>query len=119
MNARFVKPLDEEMVLEQARDKRLIVTLEEGALAGGFGEAVMAVIEKNKGTKVYLRDIPVRALGVPDRFIDHGKREVLLDTLGLSVQKIKEEVLRFVGYVRVPSAPGGVQAVKIHGKSIH
>ena len=89
VNARFVKPLDEALFLELAKGKQWIVTVEEGVLAGGFGSAVIEFFEKHERP-------PIQALGLPDRFIEHGKRESLLDSLGLSAQKIKDVVLRLV-----------------------
>ena len=89
VNARFAKPIDETTILQLSRDKKLIITLEEGSLIGGFGEAVMEFLGGQKGT------FPkVKMFGIPDRFIDHGKRESLLDDVGLSVSKILEEILK-------------------------
>ena len=73
------------------QNKKLIVTLEEGSLTGGFGSAVLELFEK------YQKQIPVRVLAIPDRFIEHGKRDLLLDSIGLSPAKIKLEVLRLLG----------------------
>ena len=89
VNARFAKPLDETMILRLAKGKKLIVTLEEGSLIGGFGEAVLELLGGQPGS------FPkVKTLGIPDRFVEHGKREVLLDSVGLSVSKILEVVLK-------------------------
>ena len=84
LNCRFVKPLDEEAILRHSRGKKMILTIEEGSLAGGFGSAVLEFFEKQKGHWP-----AVKTLGIPDRFIEHGKREVLLDSLGLSAKKIE------------------------------
>ncbi len=92
VNARFAKPLDEEIILDLARDAKLIFTLEEGALAGGFGGAVLELLQK-EGT-LLSPSVKIRSLGIPDRFIEHGKRETLLDSLGLSAEKIKSEVIQ-------------------------
>ncbi len=91
LNARFAKPLDETTILSLSQNKKLVVTLEEGSLTGGFGSAVLELFEK------YQKQIPVRILAIPDRFIEHGKRELLLDSIGLSPAKIKSEVLRLMG----------------------
>ena len=88
LNARFAKPLDEETILAQAHGKKLVVSLEEGTLLGGFGDAVLELFEKQPGPKP-----AVKTLGLPDRFIEHGKREALLDSLGLSAPRIQQEVL--------------------------
>ncbi len=91
VNARFVKPLDEELILSLSKEATLIVTLEEGCLTGGFGSGVLEFFEKHQNQ--FTAPPKVKILGIPDRFIEHGKREVLLDGLGLSPLKIKDEVL--------------------------
>jgi 1-deoxy-D-xylulose-5-phosphate synthase len=100
LNARFVKPLDEASILRHARDKKLILTLEEGSLAGGFGSAVLELFEKQKGVWP-----PIKISGIPDRFIEHGKRETLLDSLGLTAPKIEARVLQYLQDVKETS-PG-------------
>ena len=90
VNARFAKPLDEETILRHSKDKKLIVTLEEGSLIGGFGDAVLELFER-KELKFH-----VKTFGIPDRFIEHGKRDTLLEDLGLSAPKICQEILRTV-----------------------
>ena len=69
IDARFVKPLDEELVLAEARRARRVVTVEEGCLPGGFGSAVLELLE----ARGLLADgILVRRLGIPDAFVTHG-----------------------------------------------
>ncbi|HXG39604.1 MAG TPA: 1-deoxy-D-xylulose-5-phosphate synthase, partial [Candidatus Limnocylindrales bacterium] len=73
VNARFAKPLDRALILDQARGKRLLVTLEESVVAGGFGSAVLEAIEEARLVDPALRDVAVRLIGIPhDRFVDHG-----------------------------------------------
>jgi 1-deoxy-D-xylulose-5-phosphate synthase len=97
VNARFAKPLDRQLILDQARDKRLVVTFEESVAAGGFGSAVLEVIEDARLADPALRDTSVRILGIPaDRFVDHGavadlRRLVRLDVPGLEAQ-VREAV---------------------------
>jgi 1-deoxy-D-xylulose-5-phosphate synthase len=74
VNARFVKPLDAELMLALARTKRLIVTVEEAYLAGGFGSAVMELLEENG----LLGSVKLVRMGVPDRIITHGDPKLLL-----------------------------------------
>ncbi|HXV19303.1 MAG TPA: transketolase C-terminal domain-containing protein, partial [Candidatus Omnitrophota bacterium] len=106
VNARFVKPLDEDLLKALAKDTKLFVTLEEGSVQGGFGSAVLEFFE-NAQNSGHLTAAPrVRVLGIPDRFIEHGKRDVLMDSIGLSAQKIKEEALRLLR----PSAREALQA---------
>src|SRR5260370_41799727 len=73
VNARFVKPLDSGLLLALARTKRLIVTVEEAYLAGGFGAAIMELLEEN-GLQDKLR---VVRMGVPDRIVTHGDPKLL------------------------------------------
>ena len=88
INARFVKPLDAELFLALARTKRLIVTVEEAALAGGFGSAVMELLEENG-----LQDqVKVVRMGVPDRFVTHGDPKLLLAKYGLDADGIYTRV---------------------------
>jgi 1-deoxy-D-xylulose-5-phosphate synthase len=92
VNARFAKPLDRQLILDQARGKRLVVTFEESVVTGGFGSAVLEVIEEARQTDVALRQTAVRILGIPgDRFVDHGavgdlRRLLRLDAEGLAEQ---------------------------------
>jgi 1-deoxy-D-xylulose-5-phosphate synthase len=76
-NMRFIKPLDEALVAELARTHGLLVTVEENALMGGAGSAVVEFLER-QGAK-----IPVLQLGLPDSFIDHGDPALLLANCGL------------------------------------
>src|SRR5260370_35190374 len=73
VNAWFVKPLDSGLLLALARTKRLIVTVEEAYLAGGFGAAIMGLLEEN-GLQDKLR---VVRMGVTDRLFTHGDRKLL------------------------------------------
>jgi 1-deoxy-D-xylulose-5-phosphate synthase len=77
INGRFVKPLDEKLILESAEGRDLVVTVEEGALRGGFGSAILELFEEN-GV-----DARTKCLGIPDKFVCHGKREGLLKEFGL------------------------------------
>jgi 1-deoxy-D-xylulose-5-phosphate synthase len=92
INARFAKPLDRELILDAARGKRLVVTLEESALAGGFGSAVVELLEEARLADPAFRELAVRTIGIPaDRFVDHGavselRRLVRLDAPGITGQ---------------------------------
>jgi 1-deoxy-D-xylulose-5-phosphate synthase len=88
VNARFVKPLDAGLLLAMARTKRLIVTVEEAYLAGGFGSAVMELLEENG-----LQDkVRVVRMGIPDRLITHGDAKLLLAKYGLDADGIYNRV---------------------------
>ena len=86
VNARFVKPLDRELVLTAASGNIPVVTVEENALNGGFGEAVAQLLESEGRTNRIVR------IGLPDRFTPHGKRAELLEEVGLVPGKIAERV---------------------------
>lgn len=77
---RFVKPLDDALVLELAEQHDLLVTLEENTVAGGAGSAVTEFLNRQEVS------MPVLQLGLPDTFIDHGKHEELLKDWGLDAQ---------------------------------
>ena len=85
INARFVKPLDTQTILRAVRQSPFVVTVEEGSLAGGFGSAVLEA-----ASDAGLNTSTVHRVGVPDRFIEHGRRQELLEDLGLTADKIAE-----------------------------
>jgi 1-deoxy-D-xylulose-5-phosphate synthase len=88
VNARFVKPLDSSLLLALAQTKRLVVTVEEAYLAGGFGAAVMELLEENG-----LQDkVRVVRMGVPDRIVTHGDAKLLLAKYGLDADGIYTRV---------------------------
>jgi len=91
VNARFVKPLDEDLLCELAGACGRMVTVEENAVAGGFGSAVAEMLNR-RGLRV-----PFTALGIPDQFISHGPPEMLLQQVGLDVPSICQAVSRLVG----------------------
>jgi 1-deoxy-D-xylulose-5-phosphate synthase len=89
VNARFIKPLDQELLLEHARQFALIVTMEDHTLPGGFGSFVMETLQ-SEGVQT-----PVYRVGWPDVFIDHGTSvESLRIANGLSCERIEAEILR-------------------------
>ena len=88
VNARFVKPLDAQLLLALAQTKRLIVTVEEAYLAGGFGSAVMELLEENG-----LQDkVRIVRMGIPDRLVTHGDAKLLLAKYGLDADGIYNRV---------------------------
>jgi 1-deoxy-D-xylulose-5-phosphate synthase len=92
INARFAKPLDRETILGAVEESSLVVTVEEGALEGGFGSAVL---EAANAAGLDARHV-VR-LGIPDRFVEHAERGELLAALGLDVAGICATVRRALG----------------------
>ncbi|MGH8605519.1 MAG: transketolase C-terminal domain-containing protein, partial [Gammaproteobacteria bacterium] len=90
VNMRFVKPLDENLVVEAAAEHECLVTVEDNVVAGGAGSAVSECLAKH-GVLV-----PVFHLGLPDRLIQHGSREDMLADAGLN----KESILAFIAHCR-------------------
>lgn len=87
INARFIKPLDAKLILKEASKATHIVTVEEGIVAGGFGSAVLELLSKENINK------PVLNIGIPDEFIEHGKRQEILEKLGLTTDGIYERII--------------------------
>jgi 1-deoxy-D-xylulose-5-phosphate synthase len=90
---RFVKPLDEALVLELAASHDLLVTLEENVIAGGAGTAVSELLARHG------QDIPVLHLGLPDRPLEHGTREQCLQDAGLDVPGIFDAIARHTALI--------------------
>lgn len=100
INARFVKPLDADLILKAAAEHEAIITVEEGYLAGGFGSAVIELLEENG-----LQDsVKVARLGVPDEIVTHGDPKVLLGQYGLDADGIAAKVEATLEALRKPSA---------------
>jgi len=78
INARFVKPVDEEMLIKVAAKHGLVVTLEDGVIKGGFGSQVAEFYGDQ------FRDVELKCLGIPDKFVEHGTPAILRDLCGLS-----------------------------------
>jgi 1-deoxy-D-xylulose-5-phosphate synthase len=91
VNARFVKPLDTDLIDRVVAQGTPIVTVEDNALAGGFGSGVNEYLVE-RGFDVAM----VRNLGLPDRFIEHGERGDLLAELGLGPDAIAESAVEFL-----------------------
>lgn len=91
INARFIKPLDEEMIRSVAQKSPLLV-VEENVAEGGFGEAVAEFVSQHvpSGKRVHI-------LGIPSRFVEHGSRAEILSLLGLDAAGIARKVLEILG----------------------
>ena len=87
---RFVKPLDTELLVQLAAEHDYIVTLEENSKIGGAGSAVLEALVQHKLTK------PVLTLGIPDIVTEHGDTARLLTQMGLSAEKIQQQVLQWI-----------------------
>jgi len=93
-DARFIKPLDEKLLTEQARKAKLVVTVEENVLAGGFGEGVLDALSR-AGIET-----PTLCLGVPDRFVSHASTAEQLEACGLTPLKITDSILKRLGELK-------------------
>lgn len=91
IDAMFIKPLDEDMVLGAARAAKLLVTVEENTRMGGFGEAVLGLLAR-EGVKA-----DVLLLGIPDSYIPHAKVSEQLQACGLDAEGIADAVLKRLG----------------------
>lgn len=88
VNVRFIKPLDEALLEELAKNHRLVVTLEENVISGGFGQNVAAFYAGQPGSMP-----KVLNLGIPDIFVEHGNVEELKEELGLDEQSAARRIL--------------------------
>ena len=93
VDARFMKPLDEELILQLAREHEILLTLEEGAI-GGFGSHVMHMLAENGQLEGGLK---CRSLVLPDSFIDQDKPDAMYDAAGLNAAQIIETVRALLG----------------------
>lgn len=92
-DARFAKPLDEDLVRRLAREHEVLVTIEEGSI-GGFGSQVLQFLATGGQLDAGLK---IRPLTLPDRFIDHDKPELQYEEAGLSATAIVAAVLMALG----------------------
>ncbi len=86
INARFVKPIDEEMVKKAAAGHRLVVTLEENVASGGFGEQVRKCMDLNGLTTAML------SVHIPDAYVEHGSVDQLKKEIGMDAESIFERI---------------------------
>lgn len=95
INARFAKPLDAELIFDVANHTKKVVTVEENVLSGGFGAAVLELLQRSG-----LRDVKVKQLGIPDQFVVHGRQDFLRALYHLDAQGIASECRQFVAQVQ-------------------
>ncbi|HEX8254390.1 MAG TPA: 1-deoxy-D-xylulose-5-phosphate synthase [Thermoanaerobaculia bacterium] len=92
INARFIKPLDDELVAQFCKPDSYIITVEEGSIAGGFGSAVMERCEQ-----LGIRGVNFHCIGIPDEYVHHGAQDVLRAQYDLHSEGIAKRVREFVG----------------------
>ncbi|MCE5312321.1 MAG: 1-deoxy-D-xylulose-5-phosphate synthase [Nitrospiraceae bacterium] len=90
-DARFIKPLDEELILGLATRTGKIITIEDGSIAGGFGSAVLELLNKSG-----MENVSVKILGIGDEFVEHGPQALLMQQCGLDEGSICNTVRDFV-----------------------
>lgn len=88
INARFIKPLDEECILHYATQTGVLFILEEHVLHGGFGSAVLELLS-DRG----LKDVRVQCIGIPDVFVEHGSQEAVRKKYGLTTEQVVKAVV--------------------------
>ncbi|MEK5038711.1 1-deoxy-D-xylulose-5-phosphate synthase [Sporosarcina sp. FSL K6-3457] len=91
VNARFIKPLDHQMLDELFATGMPITTVEEAVLAGGFGSAVIEYAQDTRKTGV-----PIQRMGIPDQFIEHGNVDELLAEIGMTAGHLVDNVQTFI-----------------------
>ena len=92
VNMRFVKPLDTELLVKTALQCKNIVTLEEGTVEGGAGSAVLEELNDNG----LVGKVKVLNLGIPDKYIPHGDKKLLLRDIGLDPDSIVKRIAEFL-----------------------
>ena len=91
INARFIKPLDAAGIIEHVTATGRVITIEEHVLAGGFGSAVLEVLESKN-----LNKIKVTRLGIADQFVEHGQTSIMYQKYGLTVENVVKQALDMV-----------------------
>ncbi len=113
INARFIKPLDDELILQYCKPNSRVITVEEGSLAGGFGSAVMERCEQ-----LGIRDVDFHRIGIPDEYVHHGSQDVLRAQYDLHPEGIARRVREFVGTRRYATLGEVAQMVIESGNQI-
>jgi len=87
INARFIKPLDEQCILKQADKCRLLVSMEDHSITGGFGSAVLELLNAHMKYK------PLLIMGWPDEFVEHGTFEILRELHGMTAKSMFDSII--------------------------
>jgi len=108
INARFLRPLDEALILPMARRIGRVVTMEEGALPGGFGAAVVEILNDRELA------VPVLRIGIPDQLVDHASPDQSKQSLGLTPAQMADRILaRFGTAFQADPGSGSRQALAV------
>lgn len=89
VDLRFVKPLDAELIIEEAQKHSIIITIEDGVVTGGVGTAIQELLAQNFVFK------PIKTFGLPDEFLEHGERNEVLTMAGLDEDQFLQDVTEF------------------------
>jgi 1-deoxy-D-xylulose-5-phosphate synthase len=90
INARFIKPLDHKLILNSCSKTGMIVTIEDNTVKGGFGSAVLELVNENRVNAF------VKMYGFPDKIITHGKVEEIFDMYGMTPEKISDDIIKML-----------------------
>ncbi len=108
VNARWAKPLDEELILRLAKATGRLITVEDGVAAGGFGSAVLELLNAHG----LMGEVKLEIIGLPDQFIEHGAVAILRELNGLSsghIKQVTRDLLRSA-HVAAPPAEDAARA---------
>src|SRR5438270_6046797 len=104
VNARFIKPLDDELITRFCKPYSKVITVEEGSLAGGFGSAVMERVQQ-----LAIENVDFHRVGIPDEYVHHGAQEILRAQYDLHAEGIARRVREFLAD-KMPIAVGNGRA---------
>jgi 1-deoxy-D-xylulose-5-phosphate synthase len=110
INARFIKPLDEELIARYCTPLSRIITVEEGSLAGGFGSAIMEKVQE-----LGVRDVHFHRIGIPDEYVHHGSQDVLRAQFDLHGEGIAQRVRAFLAGEYSPESAVVVEPLRSAG----
>ena len=88
VNARFVRPLDNELIIPLASRLKKVVTMEEGTIIGGFGSAIIELLNDNE------INVPVLRIGIPDVLVDHASPDQSKENLGLKPDQMADKIIK-------------------------
>lgn len=97
INARFVKPLDTELLEELSQEHELLVTMEENVISGGFGEHVLRYMNERSGENPQMK---VLNIAIPDEYVEHGNVEILRKEIGIDKESVVKKIVAEYGKIR-------------------
>ena len=86
VNARFLKPMDEQLLHELIKKHSIVVTIEDNVVSGGFGSRINKFIIDNN------YNVKVENIGIPDKYVEHGNVDELFETIGMSDEQIANRI---------------------------